>query len=138
VTERKPPGVTWDHWMERLIRDAEARGEFDNLPGAGKPIPGKGRPDDPDWWLKDLLRREKLSVTPATLKLRAEVEQAVDRIRRASTEEAVRGIVNEINARIAEVNRTATDGPPSDLAPLDPDDVVRQWRARRAAPPPSE
>jgi hypothetical protein len=36
-------------------------GEFDNLPGAGKPLPGANRPHDEQWWIKDYLRREKLT-----------------------------------------------------------------------------
>ena len=38
MTERKPSGVGFGTWVERQIREATARGEFDNLPGAGKPI----------------------------------------------------------------------------------------------------
>ena len=32
-----------------LVRDAMARGQFDNLKYAGKPIPGLGERYDPDW-----------------------------------------------------------------------------------------
>lgn len=28
----------WEDWVDRLIRDAMERGEFDNLPGHGKPL----------------------------------------------------------------------------------------------------
>ena len=35
--------------VERAIREAEARGEFANLPGAGKPLPGLDRPAGEDW-----------------------------------------------------------------------------------------
>lgn len=28
----------WDTWIDRAIREAQRRGEFDNLPGAGKPL----------------------------------------------------------------------------------------------------
>lgn len=27
-----------DHWMEQMIQEAQKRGEFDNLPGKGKPL----------------------------------------------------------------------------------------------------
>jgi hypothetical protein len=59
-------------------------------------------------------------------------EEAVAKIRAAGTEKAVRRIVAEINERIAAVNATVTSGPPSGIAPLDPDKVVANWRARRA------
>ena len=35
-----------------------ARGEFDDLPGAGKPIPNLN--DDPLWWVKKFVERERL------------------------------------------------------------------------------
>jgi hypothetical protein len=39
--------------IERQIREAQERGEFDNLPGAGKPLPDRGTAYDEDWWIKD-------------------------------------------------------------------------------------
>lgn len=38
--EAKRPIATGqlDHWMEQVIREAQARGDFDNLPGKGKPL----------------------------------------------------------------------------------------------------
>lgn len=129
MTRKKPPGMSQETWIDKLIREAEQRGEFDNLPGAGKPIPGLDKAYDELWWVKQLLAREKLSLTPATLALRKEVEETLRRIGRAESEETVRRLVEDINARIAEVNRKVTSGPPSNLAPLDPDAVVRRWRA---------
>ena len=35
---KKRPGQSWDNYIEEQIRDAQERGEFDNLPGAGKPL----------------------------------------------------------------------------------------------------
>jgi len=46
--------------VERQIRQAMERGAFDDLPGAGKPIPGAGQPDDPLWWVKEWVERERL------------------------------------------------------------------------------
>ena len=129
MTRKKPPGMSQEGWIDKLVREAEQRGEFDNLPGAGKPIPGLDKPHDELWWVKQLLAREKLSLTPATLALRKEVEGTLRRIGKATSEEAVRRLVEDINSKISEVNRTVTSGPPSDLAPLDPDAVVRRWRA---------
>ena len=60
-------------WLDAQVRDAMARGEFDNLPGAGKPIPGLDKPHDPDWWVKKLIERENISgVLPPALALRKE------------------------------------------------------------------
>ena len=38
MTERKPPGTSWETWIDAQIRVAREQGAFDNLPGAGKPI----------------------------------------------------------------------------------------------------
>ena len=44
------------------------RGEFDDLPGAGKPIQDLGAEHDPDWWVKKLVERERITgVLPAAL-----------------------------------------------------------------------
>ena len=129
MAERKPPGVSWDSWIEKQIKDAQERGEFDNLPGAGKPIPGLGGAHDEMWWLKQLLKREQLSVTPAVLAVRKELEDARERIAKQTSEDAVRRIVGAINHKIAEANATATTGPASTLVPLDEDRVVARWRA---------
>lgn len=50
--------------VDRLIREAEARGEFDDLPGAGEPIPGAGSVDDPLWWIRGWVKRS-LAADPA-------------------------------------------------------------------------
>src|SRR5262245_22253312 len=62
MTERKPAGVSWESWVERQIREAMERGEFDDLPGVGQPLPNIDQPYDPMWWLKEKLRRENVSV----------------------------------------------------------------------------
>lgn len=43
--------------VDRLIREAAERGDFDDLPGTGKPIPGKGTKDDELWWVRRWLKR---------------------------------------------------------------------------------
>jgi hypothetical protein len=32
------PLAKWEHWVDRAISDAQERGEFDDLPGHGKPL----------------------------------------------------------------------------------------------------
>ena len=46
--------------VERQIRLAMERGGFDDLPGAGKPLPGAGEAYDPLWWVKAWVERERL------------------------------------------------------------------------------
>src|SRR5262245_50976988 len=128
MTERKPPGKSWESWIEEQIRQARAEGAFDDLEGKGKPILGLDAPYDPDWWVKKLIEREKLSVLPPALEVRARVDRALDQLWRLRREEEVRERVAAINAEIARANRTAAEGPPTSLSPLDVEDVVGRWR----------
>jgi len=128
---RKPGGVSWETWTERQIREGIERGEFADLPGAGKPIDDLFRNHDEDWWIKAKLRREELSYLPPTLAIRKEVEMAREAIARATTESVVRRILADINPRIRDINRRGADGPPSSVMPLDEEAVVEAWRARR-------
>ena len=131
MTERKPPDVGFRTWVERQIRDAMARGEFDNLPGAGKPIADLDKPHDELWWVKQKLRREDLSYLPPTLALRKEAEDALAAALRARSEGQARRILAAINRKIVEGNRKAASGPPLDLMPFDVERVVGDWRRRR-------
>jgi DnaJ-like protein len=132
MTERKPPEKSWDSWIEELIRQARVEGAFDDLEGKGKPIPGLDAPYDPDWWVKKLLEREKISVLPPALEVRAKVGRALEEVWRVRNEDEVRQRVTAINAEIARANRTAAEGPPTSLAPLEPDAVLDEWRRRRS------
>jgi hypothetical protein len=134
MTERKPPGVSVATWVERQIREATERGEFDNLPGAGKPIADLDKPHDELWWVKQKLRRENLSYLPPTIALRKEAEDALLAASQAASEAQVRRIVADINRKILEGNRKAASGPPLNLMPFDVERVVRTWRERRAPP----
>jgi hypothetical protein len=134
MTERKPPGVGFGTWVERQIREATERGEFDNLPGAGKPIADLDKPHDELWWVKQKLRREHLSYLPPTIALRKEAEDALLAASRAGSEAQVRRIVADINRKILDGNRKAASGPPLNLMPFDVERVVRTWRERRAPP----
>ena len=133
MTERKPAGVSWDSWIDRQIREAQERGEFDNLPGAGKPIASLNEPHDELWWVKQFLQRENISVTPGTLAVRHELERALEQIKSESSESRVREIISAINAKIRETNAKPTSGPPSRLMPLDVEAVVTSWRDRQGA-----
>jgi hypothetical protein len=134
VTERKLPGVSWETWIDRQIREGMERGDFDGLPGHGKPLRGIDRPRDEMWWVRDKLRREDVSYLPAALVLRKEVEDARTRIAAAVDEATVREIVAGLNERIVAANSRATAGPPTTQAPLDVEQVVEQWAEARRAP----
>lgn len=131
MTERKPPGVTFESWADRQIREAADRGEFDNLPGAGKPLPDLDKPYDELWWVKRKMSREKLSPLPPALVLRKEAEDALVMASQARSEAEVRRIVADINAEILAALRRPLSGPPLNLAPFEVERVVREWREQR-------
>jgi Domain of unknown function (DUF1992) len=131
MTDRKPPGVGFGTWVERRIREAAERGEFDNLPGAGKPIADLDKPHDELWWVKDKLRRENLSYLPPTIALRKEAEDALAAAYEAGSEAGARRILADINRKMTEGNRKAAEGPPPNLMPFDTERVVRTWRERQ-------
>lgn len=106
-----------------------ARGEFDRLPGTGKPIDGLDGPHDELWWVKDKLRREELAALPPSLAVRRDRDDLLRALPTLATERAVREAVHELNERIRRLNRYGSpSGPPTSLMPQDVDAIVAQWR----------
>ncbi|MDT5026775.1 MAG: hypothetical protein QOE61_3201 [Micromonosporaceae bacterium] len=121
--------------IDRQIREAQERGEFDNLPGSGKPLPDRGELYDENWWVKELVRRENLTgLAPASLRLRKEAEELMATLAPKSSESSVRAIVMDLNERIERARRGLVDGPPVILATFDVDEVVEAWRQQRSRP----
>jgi DnaJ-like protein len=125
--------------IDQQIRKAEERGDFADLPGKGKPLPGLDGPDDENWWIKSWVRREGVpseALLPTPLQLRKEAERLPQTVRDLPTEEAVRAAVSDLNRRIAEWLR-APVGPAVPVRPVDAEAVVREWRSARPSPPPT-
>jgi Domain of unknown function (DUF1992) len=135
MTERKPAGTSWESWIDAQIRVAREAGAFDNLPGAGKPIPNLDQAYDPLWWVKQLIQRERISVLPPALELLRKVETELATIEKLPDEVAVRRQVAALNVEIAKVNATVVEGPPTRLGMLDVDQVLARWRRTRSANP---
>jgi hypothetical protein len=136
MTERKPPWTSWETWIDAQIRVATEAGAFDNLPGAGKPLPNLGQEHDPLWWVKQLVQREQISMLPPSLELLRKVETELAAIEKLHDEATVRHRVAALNVEIAKVNATVVEGPPTRLGTLDVDQVVGRWRRARSANPP--
>ena len=137
MTERKPPGMDFPSWIDQRIADAEERGVFDNLPGTGKPIPGRGEADHGQAWLRDYLRREGVSadaLLPAPLKLRKEIERLTSEVQELPSERQVRDIVRELNRQIIDWRRNAV-GPPIFVPLVDEEKMVASWKAGQSARP---
>ena len=128
----------WESPVERAIREAQERGEFDNLPGAGKPLRNLGSPDvdDPDWWVKGLVQREQLDMTgamPPAIALRKEAATFPESLLDLRTEESVRIVLGDFNHRVkVDRLRPAVGNLPPLLArTVDVDDLVERWRDLR-------
>ncbi|HET7876140.1 MAG TPA: DUF1992 domain-containing protein [Methylomirabilota bacterium] len=131
MTDQKPENRSWEDWVEEQIQEAQREGHFDRLEGRGRPIPGLLEPYDPLWWVKKLIEREKLSMLPAALEIRARVDRALQGLWQCAGETQVRDLVAGINVEIARVNRSTAEGPPTSLPALDPEAIVAEWRRRR-------
>jgi hypothetical protein len=136
-----------ESWVDRQIREAQERGDFDNLPGAGKPLGDLGDPNDAEWWVRRYIEREKLDVSgalPTPLALRKEAASFPDSLVDVRTEAEVREILEDFNRRVkVDRLRPAVGAMPPLLArTVDVDEVVEQWRrlreSLRPAPPPPE
>jgi hypothetical protein len=121
-------------YVDLHIRQAIERGDFDDLPGAGKPIKNLGTQHDPDWWVKQLIEREKISgVLPPALQLRKDDAALDAKLDRHTAESEVRRELEEFNARVMKARYTPIDGPPLITMPRDIEAEVEAWRARRLA-----
>lgn len=133
MTERKPPGVSFESFVDRQIRQAEERGEMQDLPGFGKPMASLDAPYDELWWIKGKLRREGFAVLPPALALRKEAEDAREAIKAARTERQVRDLLTEINDKIRTALRRPPPGPPLNLGEFDVEAELTRWRESREA-----
>jgi hypothetical protein len=119
-------------WVDLQVKEAMARGDFDDLPGAGKPIKSLGAQHDPDWWVKQLIEREKISgVLPAALQLRKDDAELDAQLDRHTAEGEVRRILEEFNARVMRARYTPVDGPPLITMPREVEAEIDAWRQRR-------
>jgi hypothetical protein len=118
--------------VEEKIQEAYAAGEFEHLPGYGAPLPSLDEPLEEDWWIKEKLKREKISILPPSIEILRDVEKTLERVATLHTERAVRAELAALNERIREANYRSVWGPPSTQMPVPIDQIVAQWRARQS------
>lgn len=126
-----------ESWVERQIREATERGEFDNLSGTGKPL-RIANSQDPDWWVKNFLDREGLDTSatlPPVMQLRAEHSTFPESLVEFAREEQVREILRDYNMRVVEDRLRPVLGRamPAVAPRVDIDAMVERWRELRAA-----
>ncbi|MEV7092454.1 DUF1992 domain-containing protein [Amycolatopsis sp. NPDC051045] len=136
MTRRKPPKVSFRWWVDRQIEQARERGEFDGLPGTGKPLPKPtGHDAATDWVLREVRRggHDTKALLPPSLALKREVQDLPGQLAAERTERRVREIVEDLNERIRQAYLNHLSGPPLTVAPVDVEEAVEGWRRSRAA-----
>ncbi|MCD2192234.1 DUF1992 domain-containing protein [Actinomycetospora endophytica] len=124
--------------VDEQIRKAMEAGQFDDLPGAGKPLKLPSQHDE-NWWIRSKLRTEGVStdaLLPPSLRLRKEIEGLDDAVRDLRDEEAVREVVADLDRRVVDHLR-APSGPAVPIRRPSADAVVARWREARAASRPA-
>lgn len=130
--------MEYESHIDRIIREAEERGAFDNLPGSGKPLPLRHM-GDPDWWVKDLIAREQISLdgvpAAAAIALRREAESFPESLLDLPNEKAVREVLEDFNARVAEDWKRPElgRGSPIVASKVDVEALVARWHELRRA-----
>ena len=137
MTPRKPPGVSFESWVEAQIAEGMARGEFDGLAGAGKPLPRRSADETAYEWVLEKARKENLDLSgmlPPGLALRKEREDLPRRADALPSEAAVRALVEDFNDRVRLFWRRPVEGPAVPVGLADGDALVAGWRATRPDP----
>lgn len=125
-------------FVETAIQLAIRRGDFDDLPGAGKPIEGLGTHHDPDWWIRRKIETENLSgLGPPALLLRTEDRGLDDELDQLGRADDVREVLEDFNRRVIAARRQLNGGPPVVTKTRDVEAEVVAWRERREAAPPA-
>ncbi|MFC7878576.1 DUF1992 domain-containing protein [Isoptericola sp. NPDC057391] len=145
MTDEQPPATFFNPYAVAIddevaialladmhVRKAIERGEFDDLPGSGKPLELRDL-HDPDWWLKAFMRREKLVVLPPSIQLRKDDAALDGRLDELWSADDVREEVEEFNQRVLRARYQPAAGPPLVTMPRDVEATVAAWADRRAA-----
>ncbi|MFF1633841.1 DUF1992 domain-containing protein [Leifsonia sp. NPDC058248] len=119
-------------FVELSIVQAMRRGDFDNLPGAGKPLQNLRQTHDPNWWIRQKIERERLTgLGPPALTLRTEDAELNARLDAASSEHAARELLEDFNRRVVEARRQLRGGPPVVTPTRDIEEELAKRQERR-------
>jgi hypothetical protein len=119
-------------FIELSIVQAMRRGDFDDLPGAGKPLPNLHRTHDPNWWIRQKIERERLTgLGPPALTLRTENAELDARLDAAPSQQAARELLEDFNRRVVEARRQLQGGPPVVTPMRDIEEELAKRQERR-------
>jgi hypothetical protein len=141
MTERKPPGMSFETWVDAQISQGLARGDFDGLAGAGKPLSRASLDETGYEWVLAKARKENLDVfgmLPPGLALKKEREDLPRRADELPSAAAVRALAEDYNARVEAFWRRPQESRWSPVPGLaDVDALVAGWERSRPAPAPA-
>jgi hypothetical protein len=106
----------FESFADKQIREAMERGEFDDLPGAGKPLSGMSSEYDPEWWARGFIMREQ--VRARADEVRGIIRDELPRLRVQKDSEVAGERFADIREMIAAVNEHLAEGdriPPIEL-----------------------
>jgi len=141
MTQRKPRGMSFETWVGGQISQAIARGDFDGLDGAGKPLSRASLDETGYEWVLAKARKENLDVfgmLPPGLALKKEREDLPRRADELPSAPAVRALGEDYNERVQAFWRRPQESRWSPVPGLaDVDALVAVWELAHAAPPPA-
>ncbi len=145
MSQRKPPGVSFETWVERQITEAQERGELAAPAGSGRPLVNLDREETAYDWALAKARREGVdtgAMLPPGLRLRRERDDLPARAARLATEADVRALAEDYNARVEAFWRRPAESRWAAVPGLaDVEALVAGWQRDRpaaAGPPPVE
>lgn len=116
------------------VAAAIARGDFDDLPGAGKPLDLPSR-HDPDWWIRQRLAADDIdrdALLPAVMLLRREHDELDGTLAALRDEQRVREALEDYNRRVQDDRLRHPMA--RQIAPLvDVEQRLRVWREAAAS-----
>ncbi|MDN5820427.1 MAG: DUF1992 domain-containing protein [Brachybacterium sp.] len=119
--------------IESTIEQAMRRGDFDDLPGAGKPLDLPSS-HDPDWWINQRLASGEIdreALLPVVVLLRKEYERREQTLAALPDERSARQYAEDFTERVHQDRRANPFQ--TMLAPAwDQDDAAQRWRELRA------
>ncbi|HLT95153.1 MAG TPA: DnaJ family domain-containing protein [Acidimicrobiia bacterium] len=108
--------------VESQIQDAIARGEFDDLPGTGRPL-DLGE-DDTGWWAKRKI--QEMAEEDRLVELASELQSRIDQLWTLPDESRLLAHAGELDELIAALNETLPES--SRLPRLSREETLRIWR----------
>ena len=115
-------------WIERVIKEAQDAGVFDDVAGSGEPIRDLDQSYDPGWWARRWIAGERQR--QETIELVRSVDRELPRVLAGTVTDDVRAGLESLNTRINKHNSVAPPG--GGLPPLDVDGLMKERAARRS------